>query len=191
MILKILTLSALAIFYSVYLGKMIAQSRRGIRTNQLAKGNKPKQVFFTELSAKLFAYAAIVVQIISILFTSPASNIFACCFALILFTLAITIFSSAVYTMHDSWRAGLPEKKIALITNGIYSWSRNPAFLGFDFLHLGVMIMFFNLPLLLVSLGSIISYHMQILQEEKYLTTTFGEEYTQYNHKVRRYFGRK
>lgn len=191
MLFKILTLSALAIFYSVYLGKMIAQSRRGIQTDQLAKCNKPKRVFFTELSAKIFAYAAIAAQIMSVLFTSSTSNIFVQCFALILFVSAIAVFSSAVYTMHDSWRAGLPEKKTSLVTSGIYSRSRNPAFLGFDLLNIGVLLMFFNLPLMVISLGSMISYHMQILQEEKYLAATFGEEYTQYKHKVRRYFGRR
>lgn len=40
-------------------------------------------------------------------------------------------------------------------------------------------------------LFAIIMLHFQILQEERYLSATFGEEYTKYKSKVFRYFGRK
>ncbi len=39
------------------------------------------------------------------------------------------------------WRAGVSEKeKTELVTAGIYRWSRNPAFLGFDLLYIGFLL---------------------------------------------------
>lgn len=40
MAIQIAALAILAAFYGVYLGKMLAQRRRGIRTDQMARGNK-------------------------------------------------------------------------------------------------------------------------------------------------------
>ena len=38
---------------------------------------------------------------------------------------------------------------------------------------------------------AIVMLHLQILQEERYLTTTFGAEYLAYQHRVFRYLGRR
>lgn len=51
--------------------------------------------------------------------------------------------------------------------------------------------MFFNWPLLVLSVFAIVMLHLQILQEEKYLEETFGAEYTQYKAKTYRYLGRR
>lgn len=43
--------------------------------------------------------------------------------------------------MRDSWRAGISETdKTELVTEGIYQISRNPAFLGFDLLYIGILL---------------------------------------------------
>lgn len=101
-------------------------------------------------------------------------------------------FLISVTYMKDSWRAGIPEKdKTKLVTDGIYKFSRNPAFVGFDFMYIGILLMFFNIGTLLFSLFSIMMLHLQILQEEKYMAKTFGEEYLEYKEKVFRYIGRR
>ena len=94
--------------------------------------------------------------------------------------------------MKDSWRAGIPEKdKTKLVTRGIYKISRNPAFLGFDIMYMGILLMFFNFGLLILTIYVMVMLHLQILQEEKYLTKTFGNEYLKYKSQVLRYIGRK
>ena len=95
--------------------------------------------------------------------------------------------------MRDSWRAGVPENdKTELVTSGIYQISRNPAFLGFDLLYIGLLMMFFNWVLCVVSAFAIVMYHLQIVNvEEDFLLITFGDEYLKYKKKVCRYIGRK
>lgn len=78
-----------------------------------------------------------------------------------------------------------------MITSGIYKISRNPAFLGFDCVYLGILLMFFNWILLAASVFAALMLHLQILQEEKYLPAAFGEAYISYKKCVRRYLGRK
>ena len=51
------------------------------------------------------------------------------------------IFLASVLCMKDSWRAGIPDKdKTELVTTGIYRYSRNPAFLGFDLMYIGMLL---------------------------------------------------
>ena len=85
-----------------------------------------------------------------------------------------------------------PTDKTELVTTGIYQISRNPAFLGFDLVYIGVCLMFFNWVLLFVSVFAMLMFHLQIVNvEEEFLLDSFGEEYISYKKKVNRYFGRK
>ena len=94
--------------------------------------------------------------------------------------------------MKDSWRAGIPDKdKTALVTTGIYRFSRNPAFLAFDFMYVGVLLLYFNPVTAVFSAFAVVMLHLQILQEERYLTDVFGEAYLTYKRHVFRYLGRK
>ena len=104
--------------------------------------------------------------------------------------LGVLLFALAVWTMRDSWRAGIPESdKTEIVTFGIYSYNRNPAFLGFYLMYIGILLMFFHLILLLFSIFAIIMLHIQVLQEEMYLSDVFGEQYLDYKSKVHRYIG--
>lgn len=76
----------------------------------------------------------------------------------------------------------------SLQTSGIYSVSRNPMYLGLMFQYLGMACIFGNwwtlflLPILII----IINYRI-IIPEERYLTRAFGDEYTKYQKRVRRW----
>ena len=103
------------------------------------------------------------------------------------------VFIFAVRAMGDSWRAGVSKTdQTELVTDGIYQISRNPAFLGFDLLYMGTLLMFFNGIICTLTVFAVIMYHMQIVcVEEKFLVAAFGEEYLHYQKKVCRYLGRK
>lgn len=189
---KILGILLLLGFYSVYLGKMLLQKRRGIQTDQIAKSPQKDRVYYTELVMKLATYSVVAAEGISI-FAAPARlphsvRLFGAALALA----GDLIFATAVVTMRDSWRAGLARgDQTKLVTAGIYQFSRNPAFLGFDCVYIGLLLMFFNWALLAFTLFAILMLHLQILQEENYLPAVFGEEYLRYKSVVRRYIGRR
>ena len=178
-------------FYTIYIWKMIAQKRKGIQTDQIARGQKSKHLFRTELLMKLATYSIVVAEIASIflntsLLCQPIRVV-----GVILGVAGTSIFGIAVYTMQDSWRAGIPEKdKTELVTTGIFKISRNPAFLAFDLVYFGILLLFFNWILLLFTIWAVIMLHLQIIQEEKFLLSTFGDEYLKYKRLVNRYLGR-
>lgn len=184
-------------FYGCYFTKMIAQRKQGIQTDQMGKG-KTGFVKFVEITTKLASILVIATELISIFGTTPSHENFRFFIpvqitgALISLTGTI-VFISAVLTMRDSWRAGVPQTdKTELITNGIYQISRNPAFLGFDLLYIGILLMFFNWILCSVTAFAIVMFHLQIVNvEEDFLLTAFGDEYVQYRKQVNRYLGKK
>lgn len=188
---QIIGLLILIVFYGIYIGKMIKQKRKGIETNQIGKGNKSKKVLITEMIMKLATYGILVVEVICIIMNQSALPIPIVIIGMLLAMMGDVAFGLAVWTMRDSWRAGIPEKdKTTIVTKGIYRFSRNPAFLGFDFVYIGTLLMFFHPVHFVVSIFAIIMLHLQILQEEAFLPTVFGEEYHQYKKTVKRYLGR-
>ena len=103
------------------------------------------------------------------------------------------VFVTSVLTMRDSWRAGVSKTdKTELVTDGIYQISRNPAFLGFDLVYIGIWLMFSNWALGAVSVFAILMFHLQIIKvEEPFLVSAFGNDYVEYKKKVNRYLGRR
>lgn len=188
---RILGLLMLAIFYTVYLGKMILQKRKGIQTDHMARKKKKDKVFYTELVMKITTYTIVVVELMSIFVVKTQLPQIFVTIGILICILGNIIFTMAVTTMKDSWRAGIAEKdETKMITNGIYKISRNPAFLGFYCVYIGILLMFFNLPLLIISVVAITMLHLQILQEEQYLAKVFKNDYLEYKKKVCRYIGR-
>lgn len=186
-----LAIIVLAVFYAIYFAKMISQKRHGIQTHQIGRV-KEKSVHRVEVLMSIATLAAPVIQIMSIIFGRNHMPVNARFIGFCIGILGDLIFLISVLCMKDSWRAGIPDKdKTKLVTAGIYCYSRNPAFLGFDFMYIGLLLMYFNLSMLAVSAFAIIMLHMQILQEEHFLIDTFGEEYMEYKKHVFRYLGRR
>ena len=188
---RILALLVLAVFYGIYLIKQWRQKRRGIQTMQFGRG-KDAQTHTVESLMGIATVGIIPAQLLSIGFGwshLPAGVRFTgFCVGL----LGDGIFLISVLCMKDSWRTGIPDQdKTELVTDGIYAFSRNPAFLGFDLQYIGVMLMFCNLLTGMFTVFAIVMLHRQILQEERHLTAAFGAEYLNYRRRVYRYLGRR
>lgn len=184
-------LLVLAIFYGIYFAKMLSQKRRGIQTRQIGR-RREKSIRTVELLMSVATLGAPVAQLLSIALgwsRLPAgARLAGFCIGL----LGDAIFLLSVLCMRDSWRAGIPDRdKTELVTTGIYRFSRNPAFLGFDLMYIGVLLMYANFLTLAFSAFAIVMLHLQILQEERYLASTFGAPYREYCRRVFRYLGRR
>ena len=192
MILKIIALGLMAIFYVCYFAKMFSQRKQGIQTDQLGKG-KEGFVKFIEISLKAITYLVPILQIISILLYRGAAHLPLQIAGVVIESFGILIFVVSVLEMKDNWRAGVQkEEKTDLVTTGVYSISRNPAFLGFDLMYIGVLLAFFNWFLLVATIFAVLLFHLQIVNvEEDFLIEAFGQEYLTYKKRVFRYFGKK
>lgn len=187
----ILALLILAVFYGIYLIKQQWQKHRGIQTMQIGRRKEAKNHTIETLMG-IATVGIIPAQLLSIGFgwshLSANARFTGFCVGI----LGDLIFLISVLCMRDSWRAGIPDRdRTELVTNGIYAFSRNPAFLGFYLQYIGVLLMYCNLLTGMFTVFAIVMLHLQILQEERYLTTEFGTKYLDYCHQVRRYLGRR
>ena len=187
----LLALLVLAVFYGIYLVKHWRQKRRGIQTMQIGR-RKEGQSHTVETLMGIATVGVIPAQLLSIGFGwnhLPAGARFTgFCVGMV----GDLIFLISVLCMKDSWLVGIPNKgKTKLVTDGIYAYSRNPAFLGFDLQYIGVLLMYCNLLTGMFTVFAIVMLHLQIIQEENYLTAAFGAEYLEYRHRVLRYLGRR
>lgn len=189
---RIVGIILLILFYIIYYGKAISQKKKGIKTNQIK--NQKKGIEYTigvlmGLGSFIVCIGEIVSICLNISHLPSTARIVGIAIALV----GDIIFYLSVTTMGTNWRAGVSKsEKTQLVSHGIYGISRNPAFLGFDLVYIGIMLMFFSWWLLAITIFTIVMLHLQIVKvEEPFLKEQFGEEYATYNHKVCRYIGRK
>ena len=84
-----------------------------------------------------------------------------------------------------------PETTSALVTDGVYAWTRNPMYLGLTIVLVGWAVRLGTLaafagPVIFVPLIE----RVQILPEEQALRARFGRDYEDYCARVRRWLGR-
>jgi len=75
-----------------------------------------------------------------------------------------------------------------LVQDGPYGFSRNPIYLAFSSMYLGAALIFDSLYILIMLVIVVILFdRTQIPREERYLQERFGEEFTRYKTRVRRW----
>lgn len=192
MVFRIIALIILAAFYACYYIKLLGQKKKGIKTTQIGSG-KTGFVKGVECIMMFSTILVVIVELISIVLGTTALPTFARWIGVGIAAFGVIIFISAVLTMRDSWRAGVSKTdKTELVTSGIFRISRNPAFLGFDLVYIGILLMFFNWVLFATSIFAALMFHLQIVNvEEDFLLEAFGQDYLDYKKNVKRYLGRK
>jgi len=117
-------------------------------------------------------------------FWTGALIVIAVCSGFALATAGLFDFKRADTTIHPT----KPEETSALVVSGMYRYSRNPMYLGLTLvllawaIYLGSIVAFFLLPLFLAYIQ-----RFQIRPEERILAEKFGDEYTAYQLRVRRW----
>ncbi len=92
---------------------------------------------------------------------------------------------------HTTLNPHKPENTSALVTSGVYAWTRNPMYLGLWLLLVGWAVRLGALSAFIVALLFIpLIGYVQIRAEERVLARRFGQEYERYRRRVRRWFGR-
>ena len=108
---------------------------------------------------------------------------------LALIHIALVWISIAQFQMSNSWRIGIDEEnKTKLVTEGIFSISRNPIFLGMIISVLGLFFIVPNALTFFLTLTTYIVIQIQIRLEEEFLQKQHAQDYVNYKLKTKRLF---
>jgi len=185
---QIFSLALMTGFYGVYLAKQFSQKSQGIQTNQIGRGNKGRRTLVVERLLSVFSVLIVFVEVWSVVRGHSFFPRWFGWIGLALTALGVVFFTAAALQMRESWRVGIsPDEKTGLVTSGIYSYSRNPAFVGFDLTYIGLLLCFANCIHLVVAVCALTVFHLQILQEERFLLSRKDIDYKAYRSRVRRY----
>ncbi len=109
-------------------------------------------------------------------------------FGLIYYLLGMGLTAWSQFQMGKSWQVGIdPNIKPGLVTHGIYSITRNPIYVALMNILVGYTIL---LPTALSVVLTVCSFYLirrQIIKEERYLESVYGDEYIEYKNKVARW----
>src|SRR5262245_7290811 len=76
----------------------------------------------------------------------------------------------------------------AIVTSGLFRFSRNPLYVGLTLMYLGLTLVFNTWWAIVLLVPLLMMMHRGVVQrEERYLEQKFGEAYRQYRSRVRRY----
>lgn len=100
---------------------------------------------------------------------------------------------SGLWVVGQSWHtAGSTdlERPDRLLSTGPYALSRNPMYIGWALLHLGIGVATGHTWILAALPGAIAWEHREILREERNLSESFGDDYERFRASVPRYLPR-
>lgn len=145
---------------------------------------------FLFYTGKIAGYACWVILFISLLevyIVGQPYNEYLRIFSLLTASIGLILIILSLINLGGSTRLGVPTDDTNLKTEGLYKYSRNPMYLGFNFFTLSSMLYTWEMIIVIFGIYSIITYHFIIKGEEKFLKERFAEEYELYRKKVRRY----
>lgn len=164
----------------------------------LLRKNGIKAVKFGEIDKKDFIIIPFVLVFFYIVFSSALglpkigtelfSNRIVSWIGVVVCMLGLLLFLLSLVSFGRSFRIGIDEQKPgSLITTGIFAVSRNPIYMAFASILLGMFLIFPNWILLLYLIAGFWLLNRQVLREEDSLKKIYGKEYIKYCKKARRY----
>lgn len=168
----------------------------GIDPQVMGKSRSNVQLYFNLYTKILTIYGALIILLLTLnvqfgsLFTR-VKEITSLTFDIagLIFGLAgLSLCLYAQLKMGASWRVGIDEQVgTSLVTTGLYTYIRNPTYVGLFFFNLGLWVIWPTWAMFLLNLLFILFLEVQVRCEEDYLTATHGEEYLAYKNRTKRY----
>ncbi len=133
-----------------------------ITANALSLPTIPRQKLFT---SELMAWIGVIVCLVSII-----------------------LFVWTLISFKKSFRVGLVDNTgQGLITTGAFAISRNPLYVCFAMMLVGQFLIFPSWILLIYIFLGMLTFHRQVLKEERFLKEQYGQQFADYCKKVPRY----
>jgi protein-S-isoprenylcysteine O-methyltransferase Ste14 len=180
-------ITLLVIFYIFFFLRAFILSRslkKNIKANNIIVN---LSIIFAGITSIIFLAYLSIPQISGYLIIYYSSNLLTI-IGSILITIGLLTSSIASLNLKSSWRIGVDDnEKTDLIINGIYKISRNPYFLSYDFVLIGMMCCLLSPFIIIPAIITIVLFHLMILKEEVYLENQHKDEYKKYRNNVRRY----
>jgi protein-S-isoprenylcysteine O-methyltransferase Ste14 len=186
------------LFFGVFILRSIVMQIRGVKVFVIARGKKPKEKILEMLFMPVFFSWAVLLAVLIFskdteglpawiaapLFHSLLTN----GLAMVLLPVALILFVSAIVSFGDSWRVGIDDRNPGtLIDSGIFAFSRNPIFLSIDLYMIGTALLHSSWFFLALAVIVPPGIHIQILNEERFLFSIYGQDYSGYRQKTPRY----
>lgn len=194
----VMQVTIIFIFFLVHIINSIYLKRKNVDVWVLAKGNKKLSFKIVE---GVYYIGLLLWPILIVLHAVGKDTLFSpfltqrfvsgtinSIIGIIIILSGLMIYITAIIRFGESWRVGVDtEKPGALITEGIYSMSRNPMFVCLFLYALGTWLLNINFLMLLFMLIIAVTINYQVKKEEKFLRMKHGEKYTRYMQRVPRY----
>ena len=191
-------LTALGIFYVLFIGRSVYLHRRGERVMVIGRGKQGGRAFLERLFlAGLLVWSLEIVLralrsgislVPTLLGTPRFESRVADALGAATIVAGLALFVAALWSFGRSWRIGIDhDRPGALVTGGVFALTRNPIFLFLDFYFTGAWLLQRDIFFLFFAVAAIGGIHYQILQEERFLSTRYGASYRRYVQAVPRY----
>jgi protein-S-isoprenylcysteine O-methyltransferase Ste14 len=188
---NILSIILLCSFFALFFTRIIMLKRRGIKV--FVFGKTDTSDFLLVPFMLLLVYVAFASSLSlpfpEILIKPLIERGLLAIIGILLGTAGVVGFAFSLKAFGDSFRVGIDdENPDKLITNGMFSISRNPIYVSFIFFFFGLMLVNMNIASIVMLFGFFIPIvHRQIIREEKFMKKHYGEQYVEYCERVRRY----
>jgi protein-S-isoprenylcysteine O-methyltransferase Ste14 len=145
-------------------------------------------LFYTGKIAGYMIWIVLLLEVFGVDLFEGSNNVYLIYISYIAAIIGVLFIIISLFNLGSSIRLGLPQEDTVLKTGGIYKFSRNPMYVGFNLLTIAGMVHYPDPIIIILGLYSLTTYHLIILSEERFLHKRFGEEFDRYKIKARRYF---
>lgn len=188
-VVSVLAIIFLVVVYGIYIVKLLDLKKKGKDIN-LIKDSYSRSEYILNIAVILVSCTVFITELLSLIGVMKVYviSIIIRIVSLMISGVGVVFFVGAVKNMKDNWRVkDKVDSDVKLVVDGMFGYTRNPAYLGIDFLVVGMTLNVPNIFNIVLSVLLIILFHIKIVTEEKSLKDRFGEEYIDYKKKVHRY----
>ena len=190
-LINILSITSLCVFFILFFTRIIMLKRRGIKAFVFGKTHKSDFFLIPVMLLLVYvAFASILhLPFPKILLKSLLDKGFLSLIGILLNITGLVSFALSLKAFGRSFRVGIDvEKPDKLITTGMFAISRNPIYVSFWLFFGGLTLIHLNIASIVMLFCFFVPLiHRQVLREETFMKTHYGEQYAEYCRNVRRY----